>query len=294
MLLAQRVLVMPEPSPRRPRPAVVVPIRVTPYAPGIEGKYLYRLRQLEADLGRDPGEYAIRARLGLLTLRLATHTPDRERAVRRYEAARRRFEQAARLARTRREYDWALTHREACSEQVPLSDALDGYLRPDPLATTPPPSLDLAAQLRLRAQFLEMRVLEQPRNARLLCRLGLTYVRLSQALDGRGRREEASAASPEWTPRACHERAAECLEGSLRRARSHEIRADVFLALAELHRAAGNSSSCLAALRSALRLRPNHWPAQLHAAALLSRMGRVPEASEHRARAARWRTPEWL
>jgi tetratricopeptide (TPR) repeat protein len=315
LLLAHRAITMPLPQPRIARPAIAAPIRVTPYEADVEKRYLFRLRQLEADLARDPREYAIRARLGLLTLRLAIHTPDRPRAVARYDAARRRFEQAASLARTRREYEWALAQRDACWEQAPVSDAPDSTLHPDPVVCAPVRSLAVQEQLRLRARFLEARVQEQPRNTRLLCRLGLTYVRLLQAtstragstpgeLQARGVGEtpqpsETTAGSGSYEPLAARRtphaaRAEECLDAAARHSRSLEMRSEVHLARAALYRAVGDPAAALAAVRQALRLRPNHWPAHLQAAVLLARLGRPEEARAHRALAARWRTPEWL
>jgi tetratricopeptide (TPR) repeat protein len=293
LVLAQRALVMPAPRVRVARPPVVVPIRVKAYPPGVETKYLFRMRQLEADLSRDPREYQVRARLGLLLLRLATHTTDREEAARRYDGARRRFEQAAGLARTRREHEWALAQRDACSERAPVNDALDSHLNPDPVGSAPPTSVAVRDQLRMRVQFLEMRVLEQPGNARLLCRLGLTYVRCSQAMAG-DRGAPGPAGGADLTPARARLRAGECLDAAARHARSQEMRTEIHLARAELHRAAGEPAAALAALQHALRLRPNHWPARLQAATLLRRLGRDADAQIQRALAARWHTPEWL
>lgn len=294
LLLMHRAMVTSA-TPRLSPPQVIVPIQPQPYSPKVERNYLFRIRQLQSDLASDPREYALFARLGLLHLRLATHTLDPAKQSERYAKARHYFSRAAEHARTRREYDWALAQRESCSNRVPVFDAFDGVLRPDLLASAPPPSPAVEEQLQLRAQFLEMRVEEQPESARLLCRLGLTYVRLAQAIVARERRGEEAA--PGLSPvRAadCRRRAWELLREALRQARSREIRVECHLAIAEFHRAGDDPLAALGALRRALELQPNHWPAQLQAAALLNRLGRPEAAQRHRELAERWRTPEWL
>jgi tetratricopeptide (TPR) repeat protein len=312
-------------APRVSLPRVIVPVTVTPYPPAVERNYLFRVRQLESDLAGDPGEYLLCARLGLLHLRLAAHTPDRERRERRYDKARRYFERAADRAHTRREQEWAVAQQDTCSDTPPVADALDSYFRPDLAAAATPSSLAVEDQLRLRAQFLEMRVLDQPESPRLLCRLGLTYVRLGQVMAARnkaalgawplapgesGRRQTRetasrlvlpstkhqapSAAFPQISLVDCRRRAAEALKAALGCARSREMRVECYLGLAELYRTEGNPLAGLGMLRRVLVLQPNHWLAQLRAASLLARLGNPDAARRHRALAERWHTPEWL
>jgi hypothetical protein len=317
LLVARHAMVVPAPRASAAAPVIVPNIR-RPYPPEVERNYRYRIRQLQSDLARDTKEYLLLSRLGTLHLRLARNGPNAERSSRDFAVARGYFERAARAARTRREYEWSMVQREACAERAPVNDLTDASLQPDMVATAPPPSVDMEGQLFMRAQFLETRVRERPSNARLLARLGLTYVRLSQAMATRERRAhrtrtgapppsrseapmamrpQAPWGGPWYAPKEigeCRERARETLRESLRIARCREIRVEAYRALAELARAEGDLLSCLAMLRSVVEIQPNNWPAQMSIAGVLTRLGHPSEARHARALAERWRTPEWL
>jgi tetratricopeptide (TPR) repeat protein len=316
LIVARKTMVMPTPPVNAAAPVIVPNIR-KPYPPAVDRNYRFRIRQLQSDLARDPREYLLLSRLGMLHLRLARSGADADRSQRDYAVARGYFDRAARAARTRREYEWAMLQREACAERAPVSDMTDGSLQPDLVATAPPPSVDMEGQLAMRAQFLETRVRELPHNARLLSRLGLTYVRLSQAMAARERRSHRGAGilppvraelRPGMRPRApwggpwdppadlaeCRERARKRLQEALKYARSREIRAENYRALAELARAEGDLLGTLTMLRRVVEMQPNNWPAQLAMAAVLTRLGHPSLAHEARVRAERWRTPEWL
>jgi tetratricopeptide (TPR) repeat protein len=313
LLIARQAVVMPASEPARAarrlaRVAGPPPVR-KPYSATAERNYRFRVRQLESDLARDPREYLLFARLGQLHARLAGHAPTPAQADRDLQEALEYFQRAASHAQTRRDYDWATAQRQAYSDPGAVSDETDGYLHPDLVASPPPRSEYLEDQLQLRAQFLEMLIRELPQSARLRCRLGLTYVRLSQALRSRSQRERfttavggrRSAVDYRGEPYAdvptadgCRRRAREELAGALRLARSREVRAECYRALAELYRAGGDPISCLGMLRRVVELQPNNWPAQLHVATLLTRLGRPEEARRARALGERWRTPEWM
>lgn len=292
------------------------PVR-KPYSAAAERNYRFRVRQLESDLARDPREYLLLARLGQLHARLAGHAPTPAQSDRDLQEALEYFQRAASHAQTRRDYDWATAQRDAYSDRGAVSDETDGYLHPDLVASPPPRSDYVEDQLQLRAQYLEMLVRELPESARLRCRLGLTYVRLSQALTSRARRETSANHAdnssrrlspveerprPLWdepmaelpTVDGCRRRARDELEGALRLARCREVRAECYRALADLNRAGGDPVGCLGMLRRVVELQPNNWPAQLHVATLLSRLGRPVEARRARAMGERWRTPEWM
>lgn len=330
LLVARQAVVMPAGDPARSvrrlaRVAGPPPVR-KPYSAAAERNYRFRVRQLESDLARDPREYLLLARLGQLHARLAGHAPTTAQADRDLQAALEYFQRAASHAQTRRDYDWATAQRDAYSDRGAVSDETDGYLHPDLVASPPPRSEYVEDQLQLRAQYLEMLVRELPESARLRCRLGLTYVRLSQALTSRARRETSASHEdsssrrlamtsapprlrsskerprPLWeeplaeltTVDGCRRRAREELEGALRLARTREVRAECYRTLAELHRAGGDPVACLGMLRRVVELQPNNWPAQLHVATLLTRLGRSEEARRARAMGERWRTPEWM
>jgi tetratricopeptide (TPR) repeat protein len=322
LLVARQAVVMPASVPARSeRQLARVPAASAvrkPFPAAAQRNYRFRVRQLESDLARDPRQYLLLARLGLLHARLAGHAPTQTQADQDLRAALVFFQRAARHAQTRRDSDWALALREAYSERASMNDETDLYLHPDLVASPPPRSEYVADQLQMRVQYLEMLVNDMPDSARLRCRLGLTYVRLSQALAARTRRDASdeaatSAVSPRRTPgsplpnrfpggsflevptvEGCRRRAHDELDRALELARCREIRAEGYRALAELYRAVGDPVSCLGMLRRVIELQPNNWPAQLHVATLLARLGRPEEARRARAMGERWRTPEWM
>jgi tetratricopeptide (TPR) repeat protein len=329
LLVARQAVVMPASVPGRhmPRRIHAVPPAVRkPFSAAAERNYRFRLRQLESDLARDPREYLLLARLGTLHARLSEHAPTYPQAELDLKAALALFERAARYAQTRRDYEWAMAQREAYKDGTSANDDTDAYLHPDLIASPPAPSDIVRDQLLLRTQFLEMLVKEMPASARLYCRLGLTYVRLGQALAWRSREEERRgdgetgrrgegtafaiaprrpvASSPHLVPDGlpveeptavdCRRRAREALASALRLARCREVRAESYRALAELYRAAGDPVSCLGMLRRVVELQPNNWPAQLRVAATLTRLGRPEDARRAQAMGERWRTPEWM
>jgi tetratricopeptide (TPR) repeat protein len=260
-------------------------IRLTPSE---ERNYVFRLRQLEKDLKRDPTDFDVLRRLGQLHLRLAAcQVSGRSSHLRR---ARYYLRLAGDVPKSAREEQIIRSLIEAANSPNPAVDLLGV-----PADFGPPQRIEEEV-VRYRIGWLEDQVGQDPQSSRMLCRLADNYSLLYRILREGGRRRLGRwpGASGVSDPDEARRLAEHDYERALQSATTIEARCKALYGVAQLYRAVEEPERAASALRALLELQPNHWFAALEMARLSRERGESKEASRYESLAARWRTPGWL
>jgi tetratricopeptide (TPR) repeat protein len=270
-----------------------------PFQPVEEERYRRRIRQLEADLERDPREYGVMMKLAALHLRLGVRQRDSQQRAIELQSARGLYERAMEegISLSRRDFEFAAFQLERLAGRYPLEEGLvDPVPSSDPLATASPGILDVEQMLRMRLDYTRFSLASRRNNARLLCRLGWTYFRLAQNI-----RARTAPAATGWyydpvdsNPKRLLTEAEKALRRAAAVSRTREFRVEAYQALAILYQDQERWEDALEVLERIVALQPNNWPANTRIAGILRRLGREKEYTQALQRADAWRTREWL
>jgi hypothetical protein len=253
------------------------------------GRSVYRARQLERDLKRDPGDFDVLLRLGQLHLQLAECEVDHKASHLRL--SRHYLYQANARTQFRWEQNWIRGLMEVANSPNPMTNVsnLPGDYGPPWRANE--------GWIRMRLAFQEEQVNAHPYDARLLRRVASSYVALYAVMStGSASRVFHSDADEVMVsdPREVRLLAEQYIRRALRCSRTHEARCRALYAEAQLCRVLRQPERASAILDEFLALQPNNWLVSMEAAALARELSRSEKAERYQALSAQWRLPGWI